>query len=192
MFKSISWQDYLLAVGVLAAGYYLIVISVFYSRDILSRLKGATVSKTKAPQATPEAEAQKFMGAISNPVKKKIPLKQSISEGEELTFESDPEKMLWAQWQDSSASELIEALDDLFTTLSIKKSHRPEYVINIRKVFQAYPDFNNKSAKQDIYSFIGESLKEGLAFSTEELETLWLDENEEVIYQSTTKNNYEK
>jgi hypothetical protein len=193
MFKSISWQEYLMAVGLLTAGYYIIVISVFYSRDVLLKLKGQAVSNNKPTQAATVDRGNTLMGAISNPPRKKIPIKQSVLEAEELTFESDPEEMLLAQRADSPAAELIETLDDLFITLSIKRAQRSEYVINIRKLFQSYGEFKGSPARQDIYSFIQDNFKTGeLTISTEELDTLWLDGKAEDIHKSTTKNNYEK
>ena len=193
MFKSISWQEYQLAVGLLALGYYAVIVSIFYSRDILLKLKGGEESKSNQQSSSLEEKPAKLMGSISQPVKKKIPLKQSVIIPEELTFESDPEEMVLAQREDSIAAELIEALDDLFTTMAVKKAQRPEYIIHMRKLFEVYSDLNMASAKQDIYSFIHDNLKSGeLIFSTEELDSLWLDENEEVIHKSTTKSTYEK
>ena len=193
MFKSISWQEYQLAVGLLALGYYAVIVSIFYSRDILLNLKGAEESKSRQQVSGSEERPAKLMGSISQRVKKKIPLKQSVIVPEELAFESDLEDMILAQREDSPAAELIEMLDDLFTTMAVKKAKRPEYISHLRKLFEVYSDLNIASAKPDIYSFIHDSLKSAeLTFSQEELDSLWLDENEEVIHKSITKNTYEK
>lgn len=193
MFKSISWQEYLLAVALLAAAYYVFIISVFYYRDIWQKIKGATVPKAKGTELAKERQATPLMGAISNPIRKKIPLKQSFIPADEFTFESDPEEMRAAHLAGSPAAELIEALDDLFLTLAIDKAERAEYIINIRKLFEAYPANKQGNAKGDVYGFIADNFKTGeMSFSTEELDELWLNEKEEVIYQSTTINNYEK
>ncbi len=193
MFKSISWQEYLLAVALLAAAYYVFIISVFYHRDIWQKIKGATVPKVKVTEPAKQRQATPLMGAISNPIRKKIPLKQSVIPADEFTFESDPEEMRAAHLAESPAAELIEALDDLFITLAINKAGRTDYIINIRKLFEAYPSNKKGNAREDVYGFIADNLMASeVSFSTEELDELWLNENEEVIYQSTTINNYEK
>jgi hypothetical protein len=193
MFKSISWQEYLLTVALLAAAYYLFIISVFYYRDIWQKIKGATVPKAKVTEPAKQRQVTPLMGAISNPIRKKIPLKQSVIHADEFTFESDPEEMRAAHLAESPAAELTEALDDLFITLAIDKAGRTDYIINIRKLFEAYPSDNHRNARQDVYGFIADSLKTSeVSFSAEELDELWLNEKEEVIYQSTTINNYEK
>ena len=91
MFKSISWQEYLLAVGCLAAVYYVVAVAIFYFRDILLKFKGAASSKAQ-PEISKTAKPQgKFMGSISTSIRKKIPTKQSIASSEDLSFESQPE-----------------------------------------------------------------------------------------------------
>jgi len=193
MFKSISWQGYLFTVGLFAAGYYVITISVFYSKEIFLRLKGETVSKIKPSGAVVQEGKHRLMGSISNPARKKIPLKKSVIQSEELTCESDPEEMLLAQRDDSPAAELLDCLDDLFTTLLVDKADKAKYIVNIRKLFQKYSEYNKPAVKQDIYGIIQDSHNQvDVSFTIEELDTLWLDENEEVIHQSTTKNTYEK
>jgi peroxiredoxin family protein len=193
MFKSISWHEYLLTTGLLAAGYYVVIFSVFYSKEIVLRLKGETVPKIKPLEPVEQERKPGLMGSISNPARKKIPLKKSVAQSEELTFESDPEEMLLAQREDSPAVELIDCLDDLFTTLLVDKADKAKYIVNIRKLFHRYSEHNKPAIKQDIYGFIQDSRNErDVSFTIEELDTLWLDENEEVIHQSTTKNNHEK
>ena len=193
MFKSISWQEYLLTTGLLATGYYVVIISAFYSKEIFLRLKGETVSKIKPSGAVVQEGKHRLMGSISNPARKKIPLKKSVLPPEELTFESDPEEMLLAQREDSLAAELLDCLDDLFTTLLVDKADKAKYIVNIRKLFQRYSEYNKPAVKQDIYGIIQDSHNQvDVSFTIEELDTLWLDENEEVIHQSTTKNTYEK
>src|SRR5688572_24405817 len=105
MFKSISWQEYLYVIGLIAAGYYVIVVAVFYSRDILSKLRGAPVLKAKTPQPNPASPKEKLMGAISDAPKKKIPIKQSEAAADEIFIDSDPEELLAAQRIDSPAAE---------------------------------------------------------------------------------------
>jgi hypothetical protein len=193
MFKSISWQEYLYAVGVISIGYYALIIAVFYSRDILLKLKGAAVPKVKSVQHNFSGSKEKFMGAISNAPRKNIPVKQSIAETQELIFESDPEEMLSAYRADSLAAELFDTLEELFLVLASEKVEKPKYIKFIRTLFQQHQQIQGKPEQQDVNGFIVDYFKNGtVTFTREELDTLWLDEKEEVINKSTTKNNYEK
>lgn len=54
MFKSISWQEYLLAVSVIAGAYYFIAIAIFYPGDVIALLKGALVTKPRIDSTTAE------------------------------------------------------------------------------------------------------------------------------------------
>lgn len=193
MFKSISWQEFLYAVALLAGGYYLVVVAVFYSRDILLRLKGATVAKVKPVQPPARESDSPMMGKIlSDAPRKKLKIKQSIAESDELTFESQPEKDLQALKEDSPASAFLEDLDEVFMSLSATKKPKTEFIKSIRRLFRRNPEFQDTSTKQGIYNYIQDYFKNSeLSFSAEELDTLWLDGKQEVIHQSTTKNNYE-
>lgn len=193
MFKSISWQEYLFAVGCLAAGYYVITLAIFYSRDILYKLKGVPASKAKPEISNTNSAPGKFMGSIATSIRKKIPTKQSTASSEDLSFESQPEELLAANRADSPAADLIDALDEVFMYLASKKKEKATYEDKIKRLIQQRPEFNGTPAQQEVISFIHEYFKgnQSINFSIEELEVLWLSASE-VIHQSTTKNNYEK
>ncbi len=194
MFKSISWQEYLFAVGCLAAGYYVITVAIFYSRDILQKLKGEPASKAKPDISKSNLPQGKFMGSISTSVRKQIPTKQSIASSEELSFESQPEELLAANRADSAGVDLMDALEEVFMYLASKKKDKATYVEKIRRLVQQRPEFSGTPVQQEVISFIHEYFKgnQSISFSVEELNSLWLSANGEVIHQSTTKNNYEK
>jgi hypothetical protein len=193
MFKSISWQEYLFAVGCLAAGYYVVAVAIFYSRDILQKLKGVPasrkpdISKSNQPQG-------KFMGSISTTIRKQIPTKQSIATSEELSFESQPEELLAANRAESAGADMMDALEEVFMYLASKKKDKTSYEKKIQTLIQQRPEFSGTPVRQEVISFINEYFKgnQSINFSVEELESLWLNANGEVIHQSTTKNNYEK
>lgn len=193
MFKSISWQEYLYAIGLIAAAYYVVVVAVFYSRDILSRLKGATISKPTTPQRTEPDHKQKFMGAISNAPAKKIPIKQSQASAEDLFIETDPEELLAVQRIESPAAELYDRLESLFKIMKVEKVKRPN-LKSIKTLITQYPDFKSSPVRMEVTGFIYDHFRKNTeaGFSYEDIDILWLDGKEEVIYKSTTKNNYEK
>ena len=194
MFKSISWQEYLFAVGCLAAGYYFITVAIFYSRDILQKLKGEPASKGKSEVSKSNLPQGKFMGSISTSVRKQIPTKQSIASSEDLSFESQPEELLAANRAESPGADMMDALEEVFMYLSSKKKDKLIYEDKIKKLIQQRPEFSGTPVQQEVITFIHEYFKgnQSINFSVEELESLWLSANGEVIHQSTTKNNYEK
>lgn len=193
MFKTISWQEYLYTISVIAAGYYVIVVAVYYSRDILSRIKGATIPRVKQTQPSPQNQKGKFMGAISDAPKKRIPIKQSEVSAEEIVIESDPEELLQAQRVDSPAAELYDRLESLFKIMRVEKVMRPQ-LKSIKTLFTQYPHFKGTPIQNEVSGFIHEYFKKNTQadFTLDEINVLWLDDKEEIIYQSITKNNYEK
>lgn len=187
MFKSISWQEYLFAVGCLAAGYYVITVAIFYSRDILQKLKGEPASKAKPDISKSNLPQGKFMGSISTSVRKQIPTKQSIACSEELSFESQPEELLAANRADSAGADMMDALEEVFMYLASKKKGKATYVEKIKRLVQQRPELNGTPVQQEVVSFIQEYFKgnQSINFSVEELNSLWLSANGEVIHQST-------
>ena len=194
MFKSISWQEYLFAVGCLAAGYYVVAVAIFYSRDILQKLKGVPASKLKPDISKSNQPQGKFMGSISTTIRKQIPTKQSIATSEELSFESQPEELLAANRAESAGADMMDALEEVFMYLASKKRDKESYEKKIKTLIQQRPEFSGTPVQQEVISFINEYFKgnQSINFSVEELESLWLTANGEVIHQSKTKNNYEK
>lgn len=195
MFKTISWQEYLYAVALLSGGYYVIVGGFFYYRDILNRLRGVPASSAKAnPTKAQINKSGKFMGAISTAAPKKIPVKVSSAGSEELIIEVDPAELKAANRNDSPAAELLDHLENLFLIMSTERIERAMYIKSIRTLFLQYTHYNG-TVRQEVNSFIIDYFKTQNAeviFSAEELTTLWLDEKNQTIYQSSTINNYEK
>jgi hypothetical protein len=195
MFESISWQEFLYAVTLLSGGYYLIIGAVFYSKDILNKLRGVSAISSKANQGrTPINKSEKFMGAISTASPKKIPIKVSTAGSDELVIESNPEELNAANRADSPAAELLDHLENLFLIMATEKIQKVKYLKSIRTLYLQYTHYN-QAVRQEVNAFVIDHFKTNnseVSISTEELTTLWLDEKEQTIYQSSTINNYEK
>jgi hypothetical protein len=195
MFKSISWQEFLYAVALLSGGYYVIVVTVFYSKDILNKLRGIPANSPKAnPAKTQVNKSEKFMGAISTVSPKKIPIKVSTAGSEELIIESDPEELNAANRADSPAAELLDHLENLFLIMATEKIEKVKYLKSIRTLYQQYTHYS-EDVRQEVNAFVIDHFKtknSEVTVSVEELTTLWLDEKDQTIYQSSTINNYEK
>jgi hypothetical protein len=195
MFKSISWQEFLYAVALLSGGYYVIVVAVFYSKDILNKLRGMpATSPKKSPTKTQINKNEKFMGAISPSSPKKIPIKVSTAEADELIIESDPEELNAANRADSPAAELLDHLENLFLIMATESIEKAKYLKSIRTLYLQYTHYH-EAVRQEVNAFVIDYFKKNksdLILSSEELTTLWLDEKDQTIYQSSTINNYEK
>ena len=195
MFKSISWQEFLYAVALLSGGYYVIVVAVFYSRDILNRLRGIPATSAKVnPAKTQTPKSEKFMGAISTASPKKIPIKVSTAGSDELIIESDPDELNAANRADSPAAELLDHLENLFLIMATEKIEKVKYFKSIRTLYLQYTHYS-EAVRQEVNAFVMDYFKtknSEVIISAEELTTLWLDEKEQTIYQSSIINNYEK
>lgn len=196
MFKSISWQEFLYAVALLSGGYYVIVVAVFYSKDILNKLRGMPATSPKgSPAKTQINKSEKFMGSISTAASpKKIPIKVSTAGSDELIIETDPEELNAANRADSPAAELLDHLENLFLIMATEKIEKVKYLKSIRTLYLQYTHYH-EAVRQEVNAFVIDHFKKNnsdLILSSEELTTLWLDGKGETIYQSSTINNYEK
>jgi hypothetical protein len=101
--------------------------------------------------------------------------------------------MLAAQRADSPASELYERLEDFFKAMKFEKVKTPK-LNGVRTYFKQYPKFVDTPVRQEVTSFVYDHLNKNTEgnFTREEIDILWLDDKQEIIHQSTTKNNYEK
>jgi hypothetical protein len=195
MFKTISWQEFLYAVALLSGGYYVIVAAVFYSRDIVNKLRGVPANSPEVnPAKTQTNKAEKFMGPISTASPKKIPIKVSTAGSEELIIESDPEELNAANRDDSPAAELLDHLENLFLIMATEKIEKVKYLKSIRTLYLQYTHYS-ETVRQEVNAFVIDHFKtknSEVTVSAEELTTLWLDGKGQTIYQSSTINNYEK
>jgi hypothetical protein len=194
MFKSISWQEYLYAIALISLGYYAVIIAVFYSRDFLSKFRGATVLKTKPISPGTAQRPNTFMGAISNGAPRKLPVRESIATVEEITVELNPEELIAANKADSPAAELYERIEELFLIMEGEPVTKSNYIKSIKTLIKQYLQFKDTPIQQEISGFITDQFKGNgdISFTVEEINTLWVNENDEIINESITKNNYEK
>lgn len=193
MFKSISWQEYLFALSIIATGYYILIIGLFYSRDIIVRLKGIPQGKEKIPQ--PIAKPGKnFMGPIHADVPRKLPVKESIAIAEEISIESQAQETPELIRSESPAADLLEKIEELLMIMEGGPVQKSNYIKSIKTLINQYPQFKGTQTQKEVSLFVCDQFKdnEKISFSIEEIEVLWLNEKEEIINQTITINNYEK
>jgi hypothetical protein len=194
MFKSVSWQEYLFVIGCLTTIYYVVGILIFYSKDILFRIRAAAATKEQPVISRVDSSPDKLMGNVSTSIRKKIPVKQSVATTDELVIASEPEDMIAANRADSPAAELLDDLDEIFMILATKKCEKEKYLKRIQSLLKQHPEFEAPSIQKDIIEFIVDYFRgnERLTFTPDEIENLLSNQKEEIINQPKTNSNYEK
>ena len=173
MFKSISWQEFIIAVSIAAVCYYAAVIIIFYSRDIAARLKGGRVSDgpIKGPQGS--RPAKNLMGPIapSTPIKKR-PVGQSSASAEEVEVHDNPTEL---EVQSAPADELLQELRNLFEIMTEGKPSQESYVKNITTLLSQYTHLIGSEEHNRITHTIIEELKtrHDVFLSTEDVNEFW-------------------
>lgn len=188
MFKSISWQEYLLAISLIAGVYYFIVIAIFYSRDIVARLKGAAVVKPQITATTAERKPPgNFMGAIQKEVPRRKIITETVAAAEEITVDEEKQK---AQ---SPAEQIIEQLEGMFNMMSEGVLEKSRYIKNIKSIISDCWKHKGTPVQVEVAAFIVShfSGNKEVSFTIEEIDILWPSQEIETINQSTTTYNYE-
>lgn len=175
MFKSISWQEFTIAVLVAAGCYYAFIIIIFYSRDIAAKLKGSSGATSPSKQALSPRQKD-LMGAIENstPIRKK-PVVQSSASAEEVEVAETVIEPVVEQPQSPPADELIQELSNLFEIMKEGKPSQESYLKNIKTLFSQYTHLIGSDEYKRISLIIIEELKTKyqIFLSIEVIEELW-------------------
>lgn len=182
MFKTISWQEYLLAVSLIAGAYYAAISAIFYSRNIAVRIKGRAVSKPSPVVEPRQSHGSNFMGAIQKDIPRKALVSQSVAAAEEITVEQ----------RQSLPDLIIDELHAIFVMLSEGPVEKATYSSSIKKIISKYWMHKGSPVQAEVATYITDYFTGNteISFSVQEIDILWpaqdLEEN-----QSTTINNYE-
>jgi hypothetical protein len=175
MFKSISWQEFVIAVSLAAGCYYAFIILIFYRRDITARLKGSSVSTNPSKQPPTEPRPKNLMGAIENstPIRRK-PVAQSSASPEEVEVAETTSPPI-VEEAHSPADELLQELSNLFEIMKEGKPSQESYLKNIRTLFSQYTNLIGQEEYTRISLLIIEELKtkHDIFLSAEVMEELW-------------------
>jgi hypothetical protein len=180
MFKSISWEEFIIAICMVSGCYYAFIVIVFYRKDIMARLRGGAVS-TSSPRTVPnQTRPKNLMGAIdaSAPLKRK-PIVQSSANAEEIEMAETVGAPVGEQAQSAPADELIQELGNLFEIMKEGKPAQDAYLRNIKTLFSQYTHLIGSEEYTRISQLIIEELKtkHNIFLSTELVEELWPKEN---------------
>ena len=184
MFKSISWQEFIIAVSVAAACYYAAIVIIFYFRDISARLKGGQVSTNQSKEGQISNPAKNLMGPIAAnlPIRKK-PVVQSSATADEVEVAENTDVQVVEEAHATPAGELLQELGNLFEIMKEGKPSQESYVKNIKTLLSQYAHLIGAEEDTRISQTIIEELKtkHDVFLSTDALDELWPKE--------TVKNN---
>lgn len=174
MFKSISWQEYIVVMSVAAGCYYAVIIILFYTKDIAARLKGGSVSSRPSSAGKPSPSDHNLMGPIQNPIVPPMPIKQtSIAAAEvEVAENANP---VTDEIDLTPADELIQEICNLFQIMKEGNPSQDAYLKNIKTLLSQYPQLLGTDDHTRVTRTIIQELqtKHDILLSTEAVEQLW-------------------
>lgn len=189
MLKSISWEEYFFAVAMIAAGYYVIIIAAFYSRDILRMLKEIPSSERPAIKERHSNSDSNLMGGIHENV--------FIRKNVEATVTSEEIEVSNSQTSEEGVQEgysgLLDELKSLFQIMQEGNATKEDYLNHVKTSLSRYIHFMGTLQEAEINSRIISDLKDlGMIDITDmEIRGLWPRELNHLV-NNNKSNNYAK
>ncbi|KGO80802.1 hypothetical protein Q763_09710 [Flavobacterium beibuense F44-8] len=155
MFTQISWTDYLLAVSILLAIYYLFVGVRYFSGDLKALLAGKRKLTLKT-SGFPQSE----------------PLQTEVSEDISVTTDEDSDDEF------AEVEHLIEKVKAMIADALGKQLVKEEFRQYLRLVLKEFPSVKTSVLRPSVNELIvSECEKQGIgAFNEDEVDALWSDE----------------
>ncbi|WP_418499040.1 hypothetical protein [Flagellimonas sp.] len=155
MFTQISWTDYLLAVSILLAIYYLFVGVRYFSGDLKALLAGKRKLTLKT-SGFPQNE----------------PLQTEVSEDISVTTDEDSDDEF------AEVEHLIEKVKAMIADALGKQLVKEEFRQYLRLVLKEFPSVKTSVLRPSVNELIvSECEKQGIgAFNEDEVDALWSDE----------------
>lgn len=176
MFKSISWQEFIIAVSIAAACYYAAILIIFYFKDIAARLKGGHFTPNQVKERQSCRAARNLMGPIASatPIQRK-PVVQSSASAEEVEVQENTNAPAAEDVQSAPADELLQELVNLFEIMQEGKPTQESYIKNIKTLLSQYTHLIGSKEYARISQTIIEELKtkHDVFLSTDVVDELW-------------------
>lgn len=174
MFKSISWQEYIVVMSVAAGCYYAVIIILFYTKDIAARLKGGSVSSRPSSPGKSSPSDHNLMGPIQNPIAPPRPVKQTSIAAAEVEV-AETVNPITDESDLTPADELIHEIRNLFQIMKEGDPSQEAYLKNIKTLLSQYPQLLGTDDHTRVTQTIIEVLKtkHNVVLSTEVVEQLW-------------------
>lgn len=175
MFKSISWQEFILVIAVAAGCYYALIIILFYTKDIAARLKGGPISSRPSTCGKPSLSEKNLMGPIQNTVTPKRPIRETSIAAEEVEITDSINHSTTDQNNLAPADELIHEICSLLEIMREGKPSQESYLKNIKTLLSQYPQLIGSQDYTRVTRTIIEELKtkHDVFLTTEVVEELW-------------------
>lgn len=183
MLSNITWQQYLIVIGIATLAYYLIITWLFYRKQIFRLLRGKS---TLNPMQTLNATAPpNLMGAIqevtqSTPAENTEPPSENTS-NQDLEFAPDDD-YADDELNEAYISDAFDELEQLSMRLravmekSGKKANRTELTQKIREELAAFSSKTNpENFKEAINRFVRQQCKElcNVQIEPADLKVIW-------------------
>ena len=160
MLKQITWHEYWTIVITLTAIYELLVVAIFYRRDLLLLAKGkrfAPAIETSNMEFNEEPDRQDLLADS---------ILDANEEGETVEINLTP-----------MAHELADEIQVLVAEAGEKEFGKPEILFGLKQIIKSFRALANTSYQDDINNLIAQRCETNcsIALSEEEIITLWLD-----------------
>lgn len=158
MLTNISWTDYIVAVAILLAVYYIFVGMRYFLADIKHIVSGKSNLNFR-------------VGISSDTVRESIQPSEKKSNGENPAFETTTDDDL------AEVEHLIERLKSVIADASGKKLISKELKQYLHLVLQEYPNIKNSPFRTSINELVASECEKysAVTLSEDEVEVLWMD-----------------
>jgi|APTNR8051073442_1049403.scaffolds.fasta_scaffold00018_201 hypothetical protein len=189
MFNSISWQEFLSAIGIIVGGYYAITALLLYSEEIKSIFNQSQRKSIEADAYVDQSDSNEstdLMGSVKYETAVNVP-HENVVESEEINAQPlteiedvigyvtvDPANMLIVK----SAAELFAEIQTIIKELS--EGSKEEITSIYQSLLQRYPQLIATNHQELISRFINNSLSTNTAhsFTLDEVKSWWTEGNE--------------
>jgi len=164
MLKQITWHEYWTIITILTAIYELLIVAIFYRKDLLVLAKG----KRNVP----------VVGASSSEITSNL---NGVQEQPDLFAESAADANEKAEIREINltpmAHELADEIEVLINEAGEKKFGRPEILFGLKQIIKSFKSLNNTFYQDNINNLIAQQCETScsITLSEEEIKALWLD-----------------
>ena len=188
MFNSISWQEFLSAIGIVVAGYYAISTLLLYSEEIkfIFNQRQAKVIETDANDDQNDSnESIDLMGSVKYETSVNVP-HEKVVESNEINAQplkeiEDAIDSVMVNTPDVLiAKSVAELLREIKTVIAELSQGSPEEITSIyRSLLQRYPQLTGTNYQDEISLFIYDSFSTEIShgFTLDEIKSWWNEDN---------------
>jgi hypothetical protein len=173
MLKSISWQEYFYWLLVIGGSYYLFIIAVFYSKDLLLKLKRTSSPPEPAIKPMQAKSGGSMMGSIREAISVDKRRSTATIQSEDIAIDTAINHE--AESEDSPIAELMDEFKALCQIMQEGGATQNDYLKNIRTALSRYGHFVGTEYEDQITTAISNGLNsiQNLKVSEADIKQLW-------------------